>query len=57
MIDRRKKYMIVVDVETCGSFSNPIVYDIGYAICDKKGNIYEKNSIVISKIILPLYLI
>lgn len=55
MIDRRKKYMIVIDVETCGSFSNPIVYDIGYAICDKKGNIYEKNSIVISELFFDKY--
>lgn len=49
-IDRRKKYIMVVDVETAGSLAKPLVYDIGFAICDKKGNIYEKRSFVISEI-------
>ena len=49
-IDRRKKYIITIDVETAGGFGNPLVYDIGYAITDKKGNIYETRSFLIKEI-------
>ena len=49
-IDKRKKYFIVVDVETTGSLANPLTYDIGYAIADKKGKIYEKRSYVVEEI-------
>ena len=40
-MDRRKKYYLVVDVETANSTQEALVYDLGFAICDKKGNIYE----------------
>lgn len=55
-MDKRKKYILVIDTETANSFSdvegkldltNSLVYDIGYQVIDKKGNIYEKNSFVI----------
>ena len=36
-IDRRKKYILVLDVETAGNIGSPLVYDLGFAICDKKG--------------------
>ena len=49
-IDRRKSYIMVVDVETTGGLNNPLVYDIGYAITDKKGNIYETRSFIIKEI-------
>lgn len=49
-VDRRKKYFVVVDVETAGNFASPQVYDFGFAICDKKGNIYESRSYVISEV-------
>ena len=49
-VDRRKKYIMVVDVETAGNFASPQVYDFGFAVCDKKGNIYEKRSFVISEV-------
>lgn len=44
MIDRRKKYYLVVDVETANSLDDPLVYDIGFLVGDKQGNIYEKYS-------------
>lgn len=50
-IDRRKKYIMVVDVETACGFDNPMVYDIGVAITDKKGNIYEERSFAIDEVI------
>lgn len=49
-IDKRIKYHVVLDVETAGGFDNPLVYDIGYAITDKQGRIYEERSFVISEI-------
>ena len=49
-IDRRKSYIMVVDVETAGGRDNPLVYDIGYAITDKQGNIYETRSFIIEEI-------
>ena len=41
---------MVVDVETAGQFGNSLVYDIGYAIADKQGNIYETRSFIIKEI-------
>lgn len=49
-IDKRKNYIMVVDVETAGGHDNPLVYDIGYAITDKQGNIYETRSFIIEEI-------
>lgn len=49
-IDRRKNYYIVFDTETCNSIDDPIVYDIGGAVVDKKGNVYETFSFVIYEV-------
>ena len=49
-IDKRVKYHVILDVETAGGFGNPLVYDIGFAITDKQGRIYEERSFVISEI-------
>lgn len=46
-IDRRKSYYLTIDTETANSLDDPIVYDIGGAIHDKKGNVYETFSFVI----------
>lgn len=46
-IDKRKSYYLVFDTETANSLDDPIVYDIGGAIVDKKGNVYETFSFVI----------
>ena len=55
-MDRRKKYYLMIDTETCNGIatdngldlSQSLVYDIGCAIVDKKGNIYEEQSFVIA---------
>lgn len=44
-----KKYFLVLDTETCNSVEEPIPYDIGWAICDKKGNIYERRSYIVAE--------
>lgn len=45
----RKKFLIV-DVETANDVLCPLVYDIGVAVCDKYGHIYEKHSFLIYEI-------
>lgn len=49
-MDKRKKYFMVVDVETTNGFKKPLVYDVGFAICDKKGHIFEKHSYIVDEI-------
>lgn len=46
-IDKRKNYYMVLDTETANDFDDPIVYDIGASIIDKKGNVYETTSLII----------
>ena len=43
-VDRRKKYYLVLDVESANTLQQPLVYDIGYSVVDKKGNIYYSKS-------------
>lgn len=45
-IDRRKHYILVFDTETANSLDDPLVYDIGWAIVDKYGNVYETKSFI-----------
>lgn len=47
-IDKRKHYIMCMDVETASN--SRMVYDIGFAICDKKGNIYDKFSFVVKEV-------
>jgi len=57
-IDKRKKYFMVLDTETCPidrevegvTPDNMLVYDIGYCIVDKKGNVYKQGSYIVSEI-------
>lgn len=59
-IDRRISYKIVIDTETCPidkdfigvSPENMWVYDLGYAVVDKRGNVYETFSFVNADIFL-----
>ena len=44
--NKREKFL-VVDVETAGSLGKPLVYDIGVAVCDRYGNIYDSESFII----------
>lgn len=47
MIDKRKTYYLTIDTETTNGLDDPIVYDIGGAIHDKNGKVYETFSFVI----------
>lgn len=46
-IDKRKAYYLTIDTETANTLDDPIVYDIGGAIHDKQGKVYETFSFVI----------
>lgn len=43
---------IVLDTETTNSIDDPIVYDIGWAVVDKNGNIYQTYSFVVADVFL-----
>lgn len=65
-IDKRKKYYLVLDCETAtlpyaSNFTNgkikqkiaiakPLIYDLGWQVIDRKGNVYSRKSFVISEI-------
>ena len=46
----KKKFYLVLDVETANSTDDPLVYDLGGAVCDKKGNIYDTFSFIVRDI-------
>lgn len=43
---------IVIDTETTNSLDDPLCYDVGFAVVDIFGNVYEKHSYVVSDIFL-----
>ena len=46
-----REFALVVDVETCGPINKPLVYDLGYAVIERRtGRIITSNSIVIGDI-------
>lgn len=49
-MDKRKNYYLTIDTETTNTLDDALVYDIGGAIHDKKGNIEETFSFIISDI-------
>lgn len=46
-----EKY-IVLDTETTNSIDDPIVYDIGFAVIDSTGKVYESHSYVVADVFL-----
>ena len=61
-MDRRIKYLMGLDTETCNGImtdnkldlSQSIVYDIGWVITDKQGRIYRERSFVIYEIFVGM---
>jgi hypothetical protein len=49
-MDKRRKYFLVVDVETANSTEQALTYDLGFSVCDKQGRVYESRSYAISDI-------
>lgn len=48
-IDRRKHYFLVLDIETANFIDDALAYDIGFAVADRKGNIYESYSFMVAE--------
>ena len=46
-IDKRKSYYLTIDTETANGLDDPMMYDLGGAIHDKRGHVYETFSFVI----------
>ena len=61
-IDRRRTYLIMGDTETCNTrmengkldMRDVLVYDFGFAVCDKQGRVYEKHSFIIKEIFFDM---
>ena len=47
MYDKRKTYYLTIDTETAKSLDDPMMYDIGGAIHDRRGNVEETFSFII----------
>ena len=45
------KYLMI-DTETTNSIDDPICYDIGFAVIDAEGNVYEQHSYVVADVFL-----
>ena len=43
---------IVLDTETTNDIDCPLTYDVGFAVIDKNGKVYEKHSFVVADIFL-----
>lgn len=62
-IDRRKSYYVVLDTETANGIldekgnlvpKNNLVYDLGFAVVDNKGKVYEEYSFVIYEVFFEM---
>ena len=53
-MSRRKEMYLVIDTETCNTIEQPLPYDIGFAICDRMGNIAEERSYVVAETFLDM---
>ena len=43
---------LVIDTETCNSIDDPFCYDIGFAVVDAYGKVYETHSYVVADVFL-----
>jgi hypothetical protein len=46
----RKQNFLLLDVETAGGLGNPLIYDLGFAIVNREGEVLEKHSFLIKEI-------
>ena len=53
-MSRRKEMFLVIDTETCNTVEQPLPYDIGFATCDRVGNIAEERSYVVAETFLDM---
>lgn len=53
-MSRKKEMFLVIDTETCNTVEQPLPYDIGFAICDRMGNIVEERSYIVAETFLDM---
>lgn len=53
-MSRKKEMFLIIDTETCNTIEQPLPYDIGYAICDRYGNIAIERSFVVAETFLDM---
>lgn len=53
-MSRQKEFYLIIDTETCNTIEQPLPYDIGYAICDRQGNIQVERSFVVAETFLDM---
>lgn len=51
-MSRKKEMYLVIDTETANTIEQPLPYDIGYAICDRYGNVVVERSFIVAEIFL-----
>lgn len=51
---RQKEMYLVLDTETCNTIEQPLPYDIGWAVCDRYGNIIAERSFIVAEIFLDM---
>lgn len=49
-MDKRIKYFVGLDTETCNTLQVPMVYDIGWRITDKRGIGYVERSYIVKEV-------
>lgn len=45
-----RHFYLMIDTETAGGLDNPLVYDLGMQVIDRKGNVYAEYNLVISDV-------
>lgn len=51
-MDNRIHYYLILDVETANTIDDPLIYDVGGMVVDKRGRIYDSFSFVIEDIFM-----
>ena len=46
------KSFLILDTETTNNFSSPLVYDVGYIVCNKRGRVLKRESLIIAEVFL-----
>ena len=50
----KRKFYIVLDTETTGDIPHQIAYDVGWVVCDRDGNIYERQHYLVREVFADL---
>ena len=53
-MSRTTEKFIVLDTETCNTLEQPLPYDIGWVVCDRKGVIYAEHSFIVAETFLDM---